>query len=272
MAGVLSGFVLVHSSFHTPEHFAGIAYELHSLGFAVEVPRLPSITLQSDPGDGLARDAAAIEGAIWKLTTKGKDVVVHMHGYGGVPGSEAVAAVCEAQRALGPASKHGRIKRLVYLSSHTLLQGETLIEEYRKSPINRPTELLPGNLIRYKTPMESFYNTTPLGIASAAASRTTPMLLSPFGTAPTYCGWRDYGISVLYIICTLDNANPKAAQERMVARMQLLGADVRVRRIESDHSPYLCRPREYLAILQQEATRETPPRQDGFGFEDYLNI
>lgn len=55
-----------------------------------------------------------------------KDVVLVMHSYGGMSGSEAVAMV---ERWLGVYGQqgHGRVRRMVFLAAHVVGKGEALM-------------------------------------------------------------------------------------------------------------------------------------------------
>jgi len=63
-------------------------------------------------------------GTLSKLLDEGKDAVVLLHSYGGIPGSAALKGLGKAGRA--KASKHGGVVRLVYVCSFALREGESM--------------------------------------------------------------------------------------------------------------------------------------------------
>ena len=247
--------VLVHGAFHTPEHFEHLASDFQDAGYDVHVPRLPSVILESDTGDGLAQDTQAIASVLRDLVGQGKDALVHMHSYGGVPGSEAIATVLEEQDLFtGEERKsQGRIRRLIYLASQTISKSQSLASASGEAAAaDVPIELLHGGILQHTAPVETFYNTCAPDIAAAAADKMTTMITSPFATDTKYCGWSDYRVPVTYVICTLDHALPVEMQRTLVEDMRARGVDVRTREIESDHSPFLGKREEYFRVLLAE--------------------
>lgn len=60
------------------------------------------------------------------LNDETKDVVLVMHSYGGISGSEAVAMVKRWLDVYGQPD-HGKVRRLVYLAAHVVEKGEALM-------------------------------------------------------------------------------------------------------------------------------------------------
>jgi pimeloyl-ACP methyl ester carboxylesterase len=75
----------------------------------------------------LRRDATVTYDVMRKLMNdETKDVVLIMHSYGGISGSEAVAMVKQWLDVYGQPD-HGRVRRLVYLAAHVVGKGEALM-------------------------------------------------------------------------------------------------------------------------------------------------
>ena len=76
--------LIVHGAFHLPQHFVHLASLLQQAGCRVEVPALPSVGIEQDPGNALELDARSLCEKLGKLVVEEKrDVVVLMHSYGG---------------------------------------------------------------------------------------------------------------------------------------------------------------------------------------------
>ena len=122
---------------HVPAHYEPVVKLLRDAGYEVATLRHPSVSVQRDPGNMLQKDARVVADNIRKFvsTTQppGQDVVLVMHSYGGVSGSEAAAIVSEAlQSEQDPDA--GRIRRLVYLAAHVIEKGSSFIESGRSVP------------------------------------------------------------------------------------------------------------------------------------------
>lgn len=76
--------LIVHGAFHVPQHFDHLASLLRRAGYQVDVPALPSVGVEQDPGNALELDAGFLFDRLEELVGgKGRDVVVLMHSYGG---------------------------------------------------------------------------------------------------------------------------------------------------------------------------------------------
>lgn len=119
--------ILVHGAYHQPEHFDVVTNYLNEAGFKVVRPRLPSVGMTSDPGDALHLDAGAVRDALHEeIVQQGNDVVLVMHSYGGLAGSEGYGMF---QTGLGSAKSLG-VRRLVYLAAHGVVdKGFVFIPE-----------------------------------------------------------------------------------------------------------------------------------------------
>lgn len=110
--------ILVHGAFHQPEHFDAIAEKLRTAGYSVVLPRLPSVGLSSDPGGALHLDAGAVRNALnSEITGRWNDVVLIMHSYGGLAGTEGYGMFQRSQPQAQEADSP-RVRRLVYLAAH----------------------------------------------------------------------------------------------------------------------------------------------------------
>jgi pimeloyl-ACP methyl ester carboxylesterase len=82
----------------------------------------------------LRKDATVTCDVVKKLVNdETKDVVLVMHSYGGIAGSEA-AAMLHDWLQLNGQPDHGRIRRLVYLAAHVLEKGEPFFVPGRVIP------------------------------------------------------------------------------------------------------------------------------------------
>lgn len=127
--------LIVPGAWHGPEAFqptttllVKASYNVHGVHLA-SVGASPQIQF-FDP------DVQAIRTALEKLLSAGKDVVIVMHSYGGVVGSEALAEYIETPEK-GQKSGHGKVKRIVFVCAFVLPEGGSLMGALQFKPLPR---------------------------------------------------------------------------------------------------------------------------------------
>ena len=119
----LPTIVIIPGACHTPAHYQPFASALQSADFTVAVVSLPSIG--ASPGlKDFDEDVVAIHKVVSSLVDDGIEVVMLLHSYGGLPGSAAMKGLGAKERARD--GKEGGVRRLVYVSSDILKEGEAL--------------------------------------------------------------------------------------------------------------------------------------------------
>jgi pimeloyl-ACP methyl ester carboxylesterase len=116
----------VHGSWHNPNHFRPIRDIFEQEGYKTECPAQPTIGAPREKSEnGFAEDVQTIKDALTALVDDGNEVVVIMHSYGGVIGSNAVHKDLskEARSANG---LEGGVVYLVYLCAFVLPAGHSL--------------------------------------------------------------------------------------------------------------------------------------------------
>ncbi|KAI7240514.1 hypothetical protein KC330_g1275 [Hortaea werneckii] len=259
--------LIVHGAFHVPQHFDHLASLLRQAGYQVEVPALPSIGIEQDPGNALELDAGFLCDRLEKLVWgQGMEVVVLMHSYGGQCGSEAVAKFLEQhhqqqqeqQAAVHPShsdpstSQHtrhnGSINHLIYLNSALLSPGKTFLETFPPPPndtTHAPPQISPSGLMTLPPSVAQhlfFSPAVPDDLAVWATSLLRPQASSIGTTAAAYggFGWAKYGLSVTYIGSRKDQMVAEEMQEGMIRKLRDAGTEVEVCWLEgADHGAFL---------------------------------
>jgi pimeloyl-ACP methyl ester carboxylesterase len=114
--------VFIPGAWHGPEAFETVISQLKGHGYPVTALHLPSVG--GDLSTTMTDDAAYIQKAVSPLVEDGKEVVLVMHSYGGVPGTESVKGLSKKEREA--AGKEGGVASLVYLTSFLLVPGLSL--------------------------------------------------------------------------------------------------------------------------------------------------
>jgi pimeloyl-ACP methyl ester carboxylesterase len=221
--------VLVHGAWHGPWCWAKVLGPLRERGFTVQTVTNPSSGPDPtalgdlyDDADNLRTTLAGIDG----------EVVVVAHSYGGVVATEGAAGA-------------GNVVGLIYLTAFMLDEGESLFELvggvepdwWLKDPEER--SLLPGQ------PEGRFFNDCTPEDTANAVSLLEPQSLPSVKQTVRSVAWRD--IPSAYVICDQDNAIPVFAQELLAQRAQ------QVRRLPSDHSPFLSMPDTVVEVIAELA-------------------
>ena len=114
--------VLIPGAWHTPASYGRLVPFLHEAGYPTVSAALPSVG--ASPGlPDFSQDVAAVQAVVTQLTDGGKEVVVVMHSYGAVPGTEALRGLGRKERLAD--GKAGGVVRLVYIAAMVLRKGET---------------------------------------------------------------------------------------------------------------------------------------------------
>ena len=114
--------VIVPGSFSTPEFYETFVSYLSGHNYEVQVISLPSVGGKT--ATTMTDDAAAIQAVTTKLADEGKDIVVVMHSYGGIPGTESAHGLGKKEREAS--GKKAGIVALVYVAALLVKPGMSL--------------------------------------------------------------------------------------------------------------------------------------------------
>ena len=115
-----STFVFVPGAWHTPSAFGGVMAALLTHGYLSVGVSLPSVGAVPAVND-VTEDIFAIREVVIKLVEQGEEVIVVLHSYGGIPGSQALEGLGKKERER--AGDVGGVVRLVYIAAYVLPAG-----------------------------------------------------------------------------------------------------------------------------------------------------
>lgn len=131
--------LLVQGSFQSPTVYQQLTQSLQALGYVTTHPRLPSCTNTDDPDfpkTTLVDDALAVRlELIRQVEYEGKTVVVAMHSYGGLVGSEAIPEDLSYTKRRS-SGLQGGVVHLFYLCAFILDKGQSVLDTFGESPTN----------------------------------------------------------------------------------------------------------------------------------------
>ncbi|KAK3896992.1 hypothetical protein C8A05DRAFT_48207 [Staphylotrichum tortipilum] len=210
-------------------------------------------------------DVNAVADALTTLLDDGSDdVVVVMHSYGGMVGTDAVGKVVEERSQGG--NNTGKIRRLVYVSAYVPLEGHTL-GKAMEGAVQEPPP--PPEYLSFEAPyialndlaVDTFYHDVPEPLVSQYAPLLGKQPAATFATPVGYAGWRR--VPSTFVYTTHDRPLPLVYQQFIGRRAQEVanqhgcvrpfeGAMGEVY-MDSGHTPFLSRMQEMGDILIRAA-------------------
>ncbi|CAI7581893.1 unnamed protein product [Penicillium bialowiezense] len=94
----LPTIVLFHGSWHTPANYQSYVNDLQAKGFTVHCPLLPTSKGDRPPKADLPDDVAHVRSVIETCVDRGERVLLIMHSYGGMVGTDAAQGLDLATR------------------------------------------------------------------------------------------------------------------------------------------------------------------------------
>jgi pimeloyl-ACP methyl ester carboxylesterase len=238
--------VFVPGAWHLPEYWNKVVENLPD--YHCSTPALPTAT--SNRKANFKDDITAVQDAIRAETTKGRDVVIISHSYGGMVANSAIKGFARPKDSAKTDS--GYIVGNIVMASGFTQSGMTFLEMVGGRPppiwkINEDTGLADLTV----PPRELFYNDLSEEEGEYWVSKLQPHSLDAFRTHAelTYTGWMD--VPNVYVLTTNDKTHPIEVQEMIVKMATDAGAEVECRRISASHSPMLSKPKETAEIIEE---------------------
>ncbi|KAJ3526334.1 hypothetical protein NM208_g11242 [Fusarium decemcellulare] len=232
--------LLVSGAAHTPKHFEPLMHLLESSGYAVHNPRLPSNAIYP-PENSHYRDIDVAREIAEQLAHQGKRIIVLMHSYGGIVGTNGLAGLGLEERARK--GLNGGIEWLAYMAAIVPAKGEMASDTAALGGgpgITLNTTIIDNRISVVENPEKMFYHDlSPEALKSALAELTAFSTHPPTVTVRNEA-WRY--IRVSYLKCDEDRAIPPKTQQAMIDRVVSMGVDVDVTSCNASHSPFLSQP------------------------------
>lgn len=179
-------------------------------------------------------------------------MVLVMHSYGGLVGSEAATEELSYAKRKAQGLPGGVLHLFLY-SAFLLNEGQSVLSRFGESPNN---DVKPDGRFYILHGDRTLYSDLPPSEASLWASRLIPQPYRVQTTKLTRAAWRY--IPSTYLICENDQAAPPQYQEMFAA-----SAKAQVQRCSSGHSPHLSQP-EMLVEKIHEASQKAVAVREGW--------
>ncbi|KAK9784244.1 putative catalytic protein [Seiridium cardinale] len=265
--------VLVQGSFQLPEVYYKLGDALRGSGYSVNQPPLPSLNGQDKPdfaSKSLTDDALAVRSEVKRLVEAGERVVLVMHSYGGLVGSEAVTEdMSFAQRRSnglhGGVGKHvlhhayilnssictfwkAYIQKrqlqglhLFYFAAFILSKGQSVLGAFGGSANN---DVKPDGRFTLNDSANLLYHDLPDQEAQYWQSKIIDQSYAVQQTEITNEAYRF--VASTYVVCQTDRASPPQYQKMFGT---IAGSEIQS--INSGHSPMLSHPLELAKMIDQ---------------------
>ena len=216
--------ILVHGAWHGPWAWADVIERLSAEGIRTVALDLPSKGTDTAALGDMHGDAAVVRAAV---ADAGAPALVVAHSYGGLPVSEGAADAAH----------------LLYVAAFMLEPGESLLGLRGGVDPDWWITSDDGRIVVPDDPKHVFYADCPADVAERAAAALVPQNKDVFRQELRSAAWRT--VPSTYVVCGRDNAIPPALQELMSQRAGT------VSHMDASHSPFLSRPGEVTAIIQE---------------------
>jgi len=223
--------LLVQGSFQTPLVYQHLTSGLQNKGYSTFYPSLPScsnVSAADFPSKALDDDTNAVKSVLERLVNdEGKRVVVVMHSYGGLVGSNAISKELSYshRNAVG---KAGGVIHLFYFAAFVLDEGQSVLGAFGKSE-NNDVKVRLSNVANTTVPLGDLptaqedgrmylkngaallYNDLPAQEATMWGERLIPQSHAVQNTEITCAAWKY--VPSTYLVCENDKAAPVQYQQ-----------------------------------------------------------
>ncbi|KAL9107411.1 MAG: hypothetical protein Q9227_007695 [Pyrenula ochraceoflavens] len=242
--------ILVPGAWHSPKSFHKVTSGLVAHGYPVIGVSLASIG-GNPPITSIEPDLECVRTAVNTEVTKGSEVIVATHSYGGIVGSTALSGLLKPDRI--KTNQPGGVVAIAMIASMALVENEVLNDQL--DPKLKSIMADDGTCTMEKdAAIYHFYNGVEQSEAEYWESTLEPHAAVTFNSPlPNRPAWRD--VPVHYLVCEKDQALYPYKQHFMADRIgKEKGAKGFVKEVcDAGHSPFLSQPERVVAFLRRAA-------------------
>ncbi|KAJ4322398.1 hypothetical protein N0V84_004869 [Fusarium piperis] len=246
---LLPTILAVPGAWHTAESFGAVKKIFTDRNYGFVSQNAPGLT---DANATVIGDAASLRtNLLVPLVEAGKDVIVMMHSYGGMYGSQAVQGLSKRERQ--QSGKKGGVISLVYVSAVTPVEGKTTLDMMGTDAQHLPTWVdynESTGFIKFTGAKEVMYHDIPEDVAAHYISLLEDQALNSMNTPVSYSPLTDPNFEgrVGYVLCGADRVVPLAGQEQYAA---IGGIERTILVDKATHAFFATAPNESVdAVLQ----------------------
>ena len=253
--------VLVPGAWHIASGYDTLLPYLDAAGYSHTALTLPSVDAEQAIPD-TAADIAHIRSHLLALlsTTPSKKIILVLHSYGGMPGTDACKDLSFTERK--SQNLPGGVFGLVYLAACLVLPGEsvfTINSLIPPSPGSTKDPLAHIDIdpstgrAKVKNPIPEFYDDLTSEQQTKLVAQLGTQSMGVFTSPLSYPAYVD--IPACYLLCTDDKTLKPKLQELMVKRVKDFGGNIELSKVDSAHTVFVRRPETVVALVEQAAGR-----------------
>ncbi|KAJ5520831.1 hypothetical protein N7463_001284 [Penicillium fimorum] len=247
----MTTILFVPGSWITPAFYQPFIHALTDASYEVHYAGYPSLDPEDPLVDNCQADTDAVSDILQSLVEdEGKDVLVFMHSYGGMPGSAAASGLAKWQRA--QEGKTGGVIGLLFLGAFVVAEGLSCADLQGG---NLPPWILldqpSANVNIVDDPIGNFAADVDADLAKSLTSSLKPHSNLAFTSPQPHPAWADEAFNrrLGFIVTTEDIAVSKEAQYGMMAATEKAWI---VKEIASSHcAPFLNRMDETVGLTRE---------------------
>lgn len=244
--------VFAPGAWHQPSCFDRIRQSLHRRGYSTDAVSYPSVGFE--PNSTLSDDTTALRRVLEKVASTGKEIVLVLHSYGGMVGSNAVDGLGVHERM--QQKKKGGVIMVVFMAAFAIPKGKML----RDVPTGASWIKFEASFLDYGsvnpnigqasscyplTPEEVFYHDLPVDEQRKAISNLKPSATAILSGCVTYEPWNH--IPCMFLFCDNDRAMTLEVQKAMAAN---LGENAVFFHCSGSHSAFMSVPEEVMEGIE----------------------
>ncbi|KAF2754641.1 alpha/beta-hydrolase [Pseudovirgaria hyperparasitica] len=238
--------VFIHGAWHNYKCWNGVAEVLRADGIESVSLSLLSVGIRDTPLGSHIEDSQALHEKIKDIVEEGKDVIIVMHSYGGLAGSDAIEGLVKNGE---NGSTQGGVVAAIYVSAFIAPKGENLLGVFPSPPpYLKPNEENEAYL-DIIDPHNTFYNDVSPEKSKTWTDAMKPHTAATFASNAQYSPWEE--VPCTYVMCTKDQGVYPELQEQMFSAAQN-GAKHpwSLIKLDSSHSAWLSRKNTLAGIIK----------------------
>jgi alpha-beta hydrolase superfamily lysophospholipase len=254
MSDTLPTIIIVHGAWHTPANYQKFRDSLTAAGFSVYCPPLPSCNNTSPPPASFAEDVIALRAVVRERVAAGERVLLVMHSYGGMVGTDAVTDdLLRSTRAVK--GQPGGVVHLLYLCAYILQPKTSVIDISKASGLFHLWPQFVNNFDDGSCfpvdPAAMFLGDAEAADIEAALPHLVRSPLSAFNTLPEGDCWKK--LPVTYVHTSKDDSVPRPYQDIMIGRAEKDGAVIKKEDYDTCHSVFVTKQKEMVDLALNAA-------------------
>ncbi|ORY17765.1 Alpha/beta hydrolase fold-1 [Clohesyomyces aquaticus] len=254
MSNALPTIVLVHGAWHTPPNYQSFNDALTAAGFSVYCPHLPSCNNNSPPSASLTEDVGAVRKVVEQRVEAGELVLMIMHSYGGIVGTNAVTdRLLRSTRATN--GQPGGVIHLLYQCAYLLQPGASVMDICKAAGFFPLWDQYINNFEDGTSfpidPAAMFLGGVEPAVVDAAIPHLVRSPLSAFDAPSGSDCWKK--LPVTYVLTAKDGAVPTPYQDIMIERAERDGVLIRKEYYDTCHSVFISKKKEMVDLALQAA-------------------